>query len=87
MRRRYDRFNLILFGRVGFKFVVVSQMQSQAQVAQVNLAHQHLTQLSQSLQNQSCVTPLVNGTVGSGIALVQQNQALQNTSTVPILVR
>ncbi|KAK9693203.1 Spt20 family [Popillia japonica] len=65
--------------------VHAAQMQSQAQVAQVNLAHQHLTQLSQSLQNQSCVTPLVNGTVGSGIALVQQNQALQNTSTVPIL--
>ncbi|GJQ83948.1 hypothetical protein Trydic_g8686 [Trypoxylus dichotomus] len=64
--------------------VHAAQMQSQ-HAAQVNLAHQHLTQLSQNLQNQSCVTPLVNGTVGSSIALVQQNQTLQNASTVPIL--
>ncbi|XP_044256126.1 uncharacterized protein LOC123006037 isoform X1 [Tribolium madens] len=67
--------------------VAMAQAQAQAQnAAQTNLAQQHLTQLSQTLQNQSCVTsPLVNGTVGSRISLVQQNQSIQNTSTVPIL--
>lgn len=48
----------------------------------------HLTQLTQTLQNQACVTsPLVNGTVGSRISLVQPNQNIQNVTNVPILVR
>lgn len=64
-----------------------TQIQAQ-NAAQTNLAQQHLTQLSQTLQNQACVTsPLVNGTVGSRISLVQQNQSIQNTSNVPILVK
>lgn len=63
--------------------------QIQAQNAtQTNLPQQHLTQLTQTLQNQSCVTsPLVNGTVGSRISLVQPNQSIQNVTNVPILVR
>jgi hypothetical protein len=69
--------------------VAMAQAQAQIQAqnaAQTNLAQQHLTQLSQTLQNQACVTsPLVNGTVGSRISLVQQNQSIQNTSNVPIL--
>lgn len=48
-------------------------------------AQQSTQQLGQNVQNQSCVMPLVNGTVGSGIALVPQNQNFQNSS-VPILV-
>ncbi|KAJ8927891.1 hypothetical protein NQ314_019596, partial [Rhamnusium bicolor] len=67
--------------------VAIAQVQAQkiqAQNAgQTNLAQQHFNQLSQTLQNQSCVTPIVNGSIGSNITL--QNQTIQNTPTVPIL--
>ncbi|KAF5302009.1 hypothetical protein FQR65_LT08674 [Abscondita terminalis] len=60
-----------------------AQMQSQHTV-QVSLAQQQLAHLGQNLQSPPCVMPLVNGTVGTGITLVQQNQNIQNSS-VPIL--
>ncbi|XP_031340483.1 transcription factor SPT20 homolog isoform X2 [Photinus pyralis] len=62
-----------------------AQMQSQHTV-QVNLPQQQLTHLGQNLQSPPCVMPLVNGTVGSGVTLVQQNQNVQNSS-VPILTQ
>ncbi|KAK4886944.1 hypothetical protein RN001_003215 [Aquatica leii] len=60
-----------------------AQMQSQNTV-QVNLAQQQLAHLGQNIQSPPCVMPLVNGTVGAGITLVQPNQNVQNSS-VPIL--
>lgn len=41
--------------------------------------------LTQLAQNQSHISPVVNGTITTGINLIQQNRPVQNTS-VPILV-
>ncbi|XP_025829739.1 transcription factor SPT20 homolog isoform X2 [Agrilus planipennis] len=71
--------------RVALVQAQAAQLQAAQQAAQVNLAQQHLAQLNQNLQNNTCPMPLVNGTVTSGITLLQQTPTVHNASSVSLL--